>query len=132
MADGLASLGSAAKRIDMQTNFTSSLVNILTEGLGNLVDADLAEGSAKLQSLQIQQQLGDQSLAIANSSPQTILSLFGAKLRDGGQRTAGRGHPASFLLSTHQATRAWPTHRTVQPAPPTSFTASLAGAHQSR
>ena len=77
VADGMASLGSAAKRIDVQTEFTTSLVNILTEGLGNLVDADLAEESAKLQSLQIQQQLGVQSLAIANAGPQTILSLFG-------------------------------------------------------
>ncbi len=77
VADGLANLGSAAKRIDVQTEFTTSLVNILTEGLGNLVDADLAEESAKLQSLQIQQQLGVQSLAIANAGPQTILSLFG-------------------------------------------------------
>lgn len=77
VADGLANLGSAAKRIDVQTDFTTSLLNILTEGLGNLVDADLAEESAKLQSLQIQQQLGVQSLAIANAAPQTILSLFG-------------------------------------------------------
>ena len=76
VADKLASLGSAAKRIDVQTDFTTSLVNILTEGLGNLVDADLAEESAKLQSLQIQQQLGVQSLAIANAGPQTILGLF--------------------------------------------------------
>ena len=76
-ADRLAALGSAARRIDVQTDFTTSLVNILSEGLGNLVDADLAEESAKLQSLQIQQQLGVQSLAIANAGPQTILNLFG-------------------------------------------------------
>jgi len=76
VADKLAALGSAAKRIEVQTDFTTSLVNILTEGLGNLVDADLAEESARLQALQIQQQLGVQSLAIANAGPQTILALF--------------------------------------------------------
>ena len=45
--------------------------------MGTLVDADLAEESAKLQALQIKQQLGVQSLAIANSGPQTVLALFG-------------------------------------------------------
>ncbi|MBM3503122.1 MAG: flagellin [Alphaproteobacteria bacterium] len=77
VADKLAALGSSAKRIEVQTDFTTSLINILTEGLGNLVDADLAEESAKLQSLQIQQQLGVQALSIANSSPGAILALFG-------------------------------------------------------
>jgi len=76
VADKLAALGAVAKRIEVQTDFTTSLVNILTEGLGNLVDADLAQESATLQALQIQQQLGVQSLAIANAGPQTILGLF--------------------------------------------------------
>ncbi len=76
VADKLAALGAAAKRIEVQTDFTTSLVNILSEGLGNLVDADLAQESATLQALQIQQQLGVQSLAIANAGPQTILGLF--------------------------------------------------------
>ena len=76
VADKLAALGSTAKRIEVQTDFTTSLVNILTEGLGNLVDADLAQESATLQALQIQQQLGVQSLSIANAGPQTILALF--------------------------------------------------------
>jgi len=73
----LASLGSASKRIDVQTEFTTQLVDILREGVGNLVDADLAEESAALQSLQIKQQLGVQALSIANSGPQSILALFG-------------------------------------------------------
>jgi len=73
----LASLGSAAKRIDVQAEFTTQLVDILKEGVGNLVDADLAEESAALQSLQIKQQLGVQALSIANSGPQSILALFG-------------------------------------------------------
>jgi flagellin len=51
-------------------------MDILKTGVGNLVDADLAEESANLQSLQIKQQLGVQALAIANQSPQTILALF--------------------------------------------------------
>ena len=73
----LASLGSSAKRIEVQTEFTTQLVDILKEGVGNLVDADLAEESAALQSLQIKQQLGVQALSIANSGPQSILALFG-------------------------------------------------------
>ena len=73
----LASLGSSAKRIEVQSEFTVQLVDILKEGVGNLVDADLAEESAALQALQIKQQLGVQALSIANSGPQSILALFG-------------------------------------------------------
>jgi flagellin len=77
VTSSLASLGSASKRIDVQAEFTTQLVDILKEGVGNLVDADLAEESAALQSLQIKQQLGVQALSIANSGPQSILALFG-------------------------------------------------------
>lgn len=77
VSDKLAALGSVGKRIDIQSAFTTKLQDILKIGLGSLVDADLAEESAKLQALQIKQQLGVQSLAIANSGPQTILALFG-------------------------------------------------------
>lgn len=73
----LAALGSGAKQIEIQTEFTSQLIDILKKGVGILVDADMADESAKLQALQIKQQLGVQSLSIANSSPQTLLSLFG-------------------------------------------------------
>jgi flagellin len=76
IADKLAALGSSAKRIEVQTEFTQQLIDIHKEGLGNLVDADLAEESAKLQALQIKQQLGVQALAIANAGPQSILALF--------------------------------------------------------
>jgi flagellin len=76
VANKLAALGSAAKRIEVQSDFTSKLSDILKTGIGNLVDADLAAESANLQSLQIRQQLGTQALSIANSRPQAILSLF--------------------------------------------------------
>ena len=76
VTEKLAALGSGAKQIEVQTEFTATLVDILREGVGNLVDADLAEESANLQALQIQQQLGVNSLAIANAGPQTILALF--------------------------------------------------------
>ena len=76
VSDKLASLGSVSKRIEVQASFTTKLTDILKSGVGTLVDADLAEESAKLQSLQIKQQLGVQALSIANQSPQTILSLF--------------------------------------------------------
>ncbi len=74
--DKVANLGVSAKRLELQVAFQSQLIDILREGVGNLVDADMAEESARLTALQVQQQLGVQSLAIANSSPQTILSLF--------------------------------------------------------
>jgi flagellin len=77
VSDKLAALGSVAKRIEIQSDFTVKLTDILKAGVGSLVDADLAEESAQLQSLQIKQQLGVQALSIANSGPQAILSLFG-------------------------------------------------------
>jgi flagellin len=76
VSNALAALGSAAKRVEIQSVFTAQLQDILKVGLGNMVDADLAQESATLQSLQIKQQLGVQALAIANSGPQSILALF--------------------------------------------------------
>jgi flagellin len=76
VSDKLAALGSVAKRLEVQAEFTGKLRDILKIGVGNLVDADLAEESARLQALQIQQQLGIQALSIANSNPQVILGLF--------------------------------------------------------
>jgi flagellin len=72
----LGSLGSQAKQVDAHMNFVSKLIDVLETGVGNLVDADLAKESARLQSLQVQQQLGAQALSIANSAPQVILQLF--------------------------------------------------------
>jgi flagellin len=72
----LGSLGSQAKQITAHSDFVGKLSDTLTTGVGNLVDADLAKESAKLQALQVQQQLGAQALSIANQSPQMILQLF--------------------------------------------------------
>lgn len=71
-----SSFGSAEKRIEIQTDFLSKLTDAMTAGIGSLVDADMEEASARLQALQTQQQLGIQSLSIANQAPQSILSLF--------------------------------------------------------
>jgi flagellin len=73
---GLAELGAQAKQIESHTKFVSKLMDALEVGVGNLVDADLAKESARLQALQVQQQLGAQALGIANQAPQIILSLF--------------------------------------------------------
>ncbi len=75
--DASASFGSAQGRIETQQEFISNLADSFTSGIGSLVDADMEETSAKLQALQVQQQLATQSLSIANQSPQSILSLFG-------------------------------------------------------
>jgi len=71
-----ASFGSAQKRIDIQADFVGKLTDSMRAGIGSLVDADMEETSARLQALQVQQQLGVQSLSIANQAPQSILSLF--------------------------------------------------------
>ena len=76
VSNQLAQFGSGAKRLDIQADFTTKLVDILTDGVGNLVDADMAEESANLAALQVKQQLGVQSLAIANSTSQVLLRLF--------------------------------------------------------
>jgi len=71
-----AEFGSAEGRINIQNTFVMSLSDSLKSGIGSLVDADMEEASARLQALQVQQQLGVQSLSIANQAPQNILSLF--------------------------------------------------------
>ncbi|MHA6686428.1 flagellin N-terminal helical domain-containing protein [Mesorhizobium sp. A556] len=76
MATGAAELGAAKARIDMQKDFISKLSDSLDRGVGQLVDADMNKESTRLQALQVQQQLGIQSLSIANSNTQSILSLF--------------------------------------------------------
>lgn len=73
----LANLGSDLKKIEAHNTFVTKLQDSLEVGVGNLVDADLARESAKLQALQVKQQLGVQALSIANGQPQIILSLFG-------------------------------------------------------
>ena len=72
----LASLGTSSTGLDTHLTFVGKLQDSLEAGVGNLVDADLAKESAKLQSLQTKQQLGIQALSIANSSSSSILSLF--------------------------------------------------------
>ncbi len=72
----LSSLGTSSSGLDTHLTFVGKLQDSLDAGVGNLVDADLAKESAKLQSLQTKQQLGVQALSIANQSPQSILSLF--------------------------------------------------------
>jgi len=72
----LAVFSAGANKYSIQLGFVSKLSDTITSVIGNLVDANMAEESAKLTSLQTKQQLGVQSLSIANSSPQIVLSLF--------------------------------------------------------
>jgi flagellin len=72
----LSRLGTAAKRIDNHINFISRLSDSITEGIGNIVDANLAQDSAQLQALQVRQQMSTQALNIANQSPQALLNLL--------------------------------------------------------
>lgn len=72
----LAKLSAGAAKFSIQSTFATNLSNTLTTGIGNLVDANMAQESASLQALQVKQQLGVQALSIANQAPQTILSLF--------------------------------------------------------
>jgi len=72
----LAKLSAGSKKYSIQIDFAQKLSNTLQSGIGNLVDANMAQESAKLTALQTKQQLGVQALSIANSAPQIVLSLF--------------------------------------------------------
>ena len=74
--DAAAAFGSVQNRIEIQSDFVGKLTDSLQSGIGAMVDADMEATSARLQALQVQQQLGVQSLSIANQQPQSILSLF--------------------------------------------------------
>ncbi|MBO6559997.1 MAG: hypothetical protein JJ959_05645 [Nisaea sp.] len=72
----LGSLGAEVRALNLQTQFLEQIRDATEEGLGNIVDADLARESARLTSLQVQQQLSTQTLGIANQRPQSLLGLF--------------------------------------------------------
>ncbi|MBS3979353.1 MAG: flagellin [Rhodobacteraceae bacterium] len=74
--DAAANFGSAQKRIEIQSEFVGKLTDSLRTGIGAMVDTDMEEASARLQALQVQQQLATQALSIANQQPQGLLSLF--------------------------------------------------------
>ena len=76
VSGALARLGTKSKALTTHLSFVGKLTDSLESGVGNLVDADLAKESAKLQALQTKQQLGVQALSIANQTPQLVLSLF--------------------------------------------------------
>ena len=71
-----AVFGNGEKRVEIQNVFMNSLIDSFKSGIGSLVDADLEAASARLQALQVQQQLGIQALSIANQQSQNILALF--------------------------------------------------------
>jgi len=74
--ESATALGIAESSIEMQKEFLGELTDRIDAGIGSMIDADMEEEAAKLQALQVQQQLATQALAIANQSPQNILSLF--------------------------------------------------------
>lgn len=74
--DAAASFGTVGGQIEVQSSFVSKLTDSMNSGIGAMVDANMEEASAKLQALQVQQQLGIQALSIANQAPQNVLSLF--------------------------------------------------------
>jgi len=76
VSSSLAKLGTSSTALQSHITFVGQLQNSLTAGIGNLVDANMAEESAKLQALQTKQQLGVQALSLANQSTSTVLSLF--------------------------------------------------------
>ena len=76
VTNAMSGFGVDSKAMDNQMTLVSNLQDSLTAGVGNLVDADVARESANLTALQTKQQLGVQSLSIANQAPQIILSLF--------------------------------------------------------
>jgi flagellin len=77
--DAMNRLGSDARYVDAQIAYNRDKIDSIEGGLGFLIDADLAKESARLQALQIRQQLGTQTLSIANQAPQFLTSLFGGR-----------------------------------------------------
>ena len=76
MVDYATALGIAEKAIENQQTFLNTLTDRLDSGIGGMIDADMEQEAARLQALQVQQQLATQALSIANQGPQNILSLF--------------------------------------------------------
>lgn len=76
ISTALANLGATVKQIDAQKEFLNQVSETVEVGLGDLIDADIAKESARLQSLQVRQQLAVQALGIANGQPQTLLGLL--------------------------------------------------------
>jgi flagellin len=76
LSDALNSFGAQMQFVENQIVYNSKKIDAMNDGLGALVDADLAKESSKLQALQTRQQLGVQTLGIANQGPQVLLSLF--------------------------------------------------------
>jgi flagellin len=76
ISTALNDFGNSARFVDAQISYNRQKLDSLESGLGSLIDADLAKESARLQALQIRQQLGTQALGIANQAPQSLLSLF--------------------------------------------------------
>ncbi|QOZ28791.1 flagellin [Bradyrhizobium sp. CCBAU 51753] len=76
VSQAAADLGAVKNRIDNNSNFVKSLMDSVSRGIGQLVDADMNAESTRLQALQVQQQLGVQALSIANQNSQSLLSLF--------------------------------------------------------
>jgi flagellin len=76
VSKALNTVGSETNYVNNQVSYNSDKIDSLNAGIGSLVDADLAKESAQLQSLQIRQQLGTQSLSIANQAPAALLNLF--------------------------------------------------------
>ena len=76
MTSSASNLGATKQRVTLQTNFVTALMDAVDRGISTLIDADMSQESTKLQALQVQQQLGVQSLSIANQNNQSILSLF--------------------------------------------------------
>ncbi len=76
VADKTNQIGADSNTLDATISFNSSKIDSLNAGLGALIDTDLSKESAKLQALQIKQQLGTQALSMANQAPQSLMSLF--------------------------------------------------------
>ena len=75
--DALNRLGADSRYVDSQIGYNSDKLDAIEGGLGALIDADIAKEAARLQALQIRQQLGTQTLSITNQAPQALISLFG-------------------------------------------------------
>lgn len=76
VAEALGSLGADLRALELQTAQLNGILDATEEGLGNIVDADMARASADQASAEVRAQLSGQTLSIANKAPEILLNLF--------------------------------------------------------
>ena len=76
ISKALNKFGASMAFVESQISYNSKKADAMSNGLGALVDADLARESSALEGTKVRQQLGIQTLSLANQGPQVLLRLY--------------------------------------------------------